>query len=118
MASYTPKTALNSDVKLKTLQKTFEEQAQAGGLLDDYLFVQHYKAYCDQLSMMDQLKDQVARLGIMIIVPVGKDGQKQVVNPAVAEYNRTATLAGKTAATILTMIDRHTKAVDDEPIML
>lgn len=114
------KTALNSDVKLKALQKQFESESEALGLLDDYLYVTQYRAYTDQLRIMDELKAEVTAQGVMMTVTAGRDLEKRVVNPAVSEYNRMAGLANKTASQVLAMLTkaRESHQTDEEESLL
>lgn len=94
------KTVLDSDQKLRELKKRFDEQANSLGLLDDYIFVTQYRAYADQLSLMDELRQDVTTNGAM------SDGK---VNPAVSEYNKMASLANKTAGTLLNLFAKATE---------
>ncbi len=116
------KTALNSDMKLKMLKKRFEADSEKMGLLDSYLFVTHYRAFNDQLTLMDKLKKEVDELGLMVVVPVGQNA-KTVVNPAVGEYNKMAGLATKTGAALIAMIEAKKKEIasvateiEDDPL--
>lgn len=102
---------LKSDKKLKKLRSDFIKEAEVLKLTDDYLFVQSFNAFENQIRLMDDLLKQIDNDGIMVVVPAGKDTVKTVVNPAVAEYNRMANLANKTSATLLGMITEKRKEI-------
>lgn len=102
---------LKSDKKIKKLRADFIHDAEALKLTDDYLFVQSFNAFENQIRLMDDLLKQIDKGGLMVVVPAGKDTSKTVVNPAVAEYNRMANLANKTSATLLGMITEKRKEI-------
>lgn len=100
---------LKSESKLKKLRNKFLEEAKRFNLLDDYLFVQTFNALEDQIAFMEKLKNEVDEKGLMVMAPASKDTTKRVVNPAVSEYNRMATLANKSSSVILDMIGSRKK---------
>ncbi len=102
---------LKSDKKIKKLRNDFIQEAKVLKLTDDYLFVQTFNAFEDQIRFMDDLRGQVDKDGLMVTIPVGKDNQKRVVNPAVSEYNKMASLANKTSSTLLSMITEKRKEI-------
>lgn len=100
---------LKSQNKLKDLRNSFINEAKELKLTEDYLFVQTFNAFEDQLRFMDDLKSEVDTHGLMVMVPVGKDNEKLSVNPAVSEYNKMAGLANKYAQLISNMIGEAKK---------
>lgn len=90
---------------VKTLKEDMEKKAKAIGLTDDYIFVNLWQGYQDQLSICGELL-KVIGTEYMVEQPAGKDATKKVVNPAVSEYNRMATLANKSAAQLVTMFEK------------
>ncbi len=106
---------LRAKSRLEKSKKQFKEDAQARGLLDDFLFITSFNALEDQLRLMDDLLDEIKNKGLMIEV-VTQNTAKRVVNPAVAEYNKMATLANKTSTVLSSMIEKAAakKAVQDD----
>lgn len=90
---------------VKTLKNGMEKQAQMLGLTENYIFVNLWQGYQDQLSICNELL-KVIGTNYMVEQPAGKDATKKVVNPAVSEYNRMATLANKSAAQLVTMFEK------------
>lgn len=99
---------LKSQNKLKKLRNSFIDEARGLNLTDDYLFVQTFNAFEDQLSFMDDLKNKVEEHGLMVMIPAGHS-TKLSVNPAVSEYNKMASLANKHAQLINVMINEAKK---------
>lgn len=106
---------LRAKSRLEKSKKQFKEDAQARGLLDDFLFITSFNALEDQLRLMDDLLGEVNKKGLMVEV-FTQSAVKTVVNPAVAEYNKMATLANKTSTALSTMIEKAAvkKAVQDD----
>lgn len=96
---------LRAKSRLEKSKKQFKEDAQARGLLDDFLFITSFNALEDQLGLMDDLLNEVNQKGLMVEV-VTQNTVKRVVNPAVAEYNKMATLANKTSTALSSMIEK------------
>lgn len=96
---------LRSKTRLEKSKKQFKEDAQTRGLLDDFLFITSFNALEDQLRLMDDLLDEIDKKGLMVEV-VTQSAIKRVVNPAVAEYNKMATLANKTSTALSSMIEK------------
>ncbi len=90
---------------VKTLKDDMEKKAKAMGLTENYIFVNLWKGYQDQLSICNELLKLIGS-AYMVEQPAGKDATKKVVNPAVSEYNRMATLANKSAAQLVTMFEK------------
>lgn len=106
---------LRAKSRLEKSKKQFKKDAQARGLLDDFLFITSFNALEDQLRLMDDLLDEIDKKGLMVEV-VTQSTIKRVVNPAVAEYNKMATLANKTSTALSSMIEKAAvkKAVQDD----
>lgn len=100
---------LKSENKLNDLRNGFIKEAQRLELTEDYLFVQTFNAFEDQLKFMNDLKKQVDTSGLMVVIPIGKDNEKLGVNPAVSEYNKMASLANKYAQLLTSMISEAKK---------
>lgn len=106
------KTKLRNLQKLKTMMIN---QAKKTGLMENFIYVRTWESYLDQLKMCEDLYKAVEDGGYMIDVPAGKDCTKMAVNPAVAEYNRMASLANKTTTQLLAMIKEAEKNTAAEP---
>lgn len=86
-----------------------------------FLFVSTWKRYLEQLEILEGLKESIDLLQSPTVEKeYVKERKNTVINPVITEYNRTATAANNTAATLLKLLKelRETElgkgATDDE----
>lgn len=80
---------------IETLNKEWLTLVNSLGLLNQKLFRQAFESYEFQISLAEKLRKRIEEEGTSIIVPVGKDGEKQASNPAIADLNKAEILAQK-----------------------
>lgn len=93
-------------------KKLIREKAAAAGLGDNYYFISTLDRYETQISILKGLKKEIKKHGATVTKEYVKGRENLTVNPAITEYNRTATAANGTLTTLLNII--KTMAEDQE----
>lgn len=87
------------------------EQAQERGVSSNFFFVTTFKRYQVQMRILQDLEMAISEYGATVTKEYVKGRQNLVANPAITEYNKTATAANGTVSTLINII----KALSDEP---
>lgn len=91
----------------KSLQQQANEilqQAQERGVQSNFFFVTTFKRYQVQMTMLTELERAFAEYGATVTKEYVKGRQNLVANPAISEYNKTATAANNTVKTLMEII--------------
>jgi hypothetical protein len=97
--------------------------SQAGELLDkarqkdaqtSFFFVTTFKRYQVQMKILADLEKTIAEDGMTVTKEYVKGRRNVYTNPAISEYNRTATAANQTVVTLMKIIDQAPPAQDSE----
>lgn len=91
----------------KTLQEQANEileRAEARGVSSNFFFVTTFKRYQVQMKMLAELEQSIEKFGTTVTKEYVKGRQNVVANPAIQEYNKTATAANGTVATLINII--------------
>ena len=80
------------------------EQAEARGISSNFFFTTTFKRYQVQMSILKDLEMAIKEYGVTVTKEYVKGRQNLVANPAITEYNKTATAANGTVATLLNII--------------
>ena len=86
------------------------EQAEARGVSSNFFFVTTFKRYQVQMKILADLEASIAEYGATVTKEYVKGRQNLVANPAITEYNKTATAANGTVATLINIM----KTLTDE----
>ena len=86
-------------------EKYILEQAEARGVINNYFFRTTFDRYKYQLKIMRSLKKAIKEYGATVTKEYVKGRENVVANPAISEYNRTATAANNTVATLTRIIE-------------
>lgn len=86
------------------------EQAEKRGVSSNFFFVTTFKRYQVQMKILSDLELAIKEYGATVTKEYVKGRQNLVANPAITEYNKTATAANGTVATLINII----KALSDE----
>ena len=78
--------------------------AQDGGVEQNYFFKTTFDRYKFQLQTMARLKKEIQGGDVLVEKEYIKGRPNLVANPAIAEYNKTATAANQTVTTLLKII--------------
>lgn len=93
--------------KTKGLQQQANEilrRAEERGVESNFFFVTTFKRYQVQMRILMDLEDAIKEHGATVTKEYVKGRQNLVANPAITEYNKTATAANGTVATLLNII--------------
>lgn len=100
--------------KTMTLQEQANkllEQAQERGVSSNFFFVTTFKRYQVQMRILSDLEKAINEYGATVTKEYVKGRQNLVANPAITEYNKTATAANGTVSTLINII----KTLSNEP---
>lgn len=86
------------------------EQAEERGVSSNFFFVTTFKRYQVQMKILSDLEKAIAEYGATVTKEYVKGRQNLVANPAISEYNKTATAANGTVSTLINII----KTLSDE----
>ena len=97
--------------KKKVEKLTLEEkaakilaEAEQKGLSENYFFQTTFDRYQMQLHIMDELKNSIDIEGPLVEKEYVKNRPSLTVNPAISEYNKTASAANGTVATLIKIL--------------
>ena len=80
------------------------EKAEAKGVSTNFFFTTTFKRYQVQMRMLADLEESIKKFGPTVTKEYVKGRQNLVANPAIQEYNNTATAANGTVATLINII--------------
>ena len=86
------------------------EQAEQKGVANNFFFRTTLKRYQVQMRMLTELEKAIDEHGATVTKEYVKGRQNLVANPAITEYNKTATAANGTVSTLINII----KTLSDE----
>ena len=87
------------------------EQAEERGVSSNFFFVTTFKRYQVQMKILSDLEKAINEYGATVTKEYVKGRQNIVSNPAITEYNKTATAANGTVSTLINII----KTLSNEP---
>lgn len=91
----------------KSLQEQANEilqQAERRGVSSNFFFVTTFKRYQVQMKILKDLEGAIEEYGATVTKEYVKGRQNLVANPAITEYNKTATAANGTVSTLINII--------------
>lgn len=80
------------------------EQAEQRGVSSNFFFVTTFKRYEVQMKILSDLEAAIKEYGATVTKEYVKGRQNLVANPAITEYNKTATAANGTVATLINIV--------------
>lgn len=81
------------------------EKARERGVSSNFFFETTFKRYEVQMRIMDGLEKAIEKEGEMVEKEYVKNRKNLYTNPAITEYNKTATAANNTVATLIKIVD-------------
>jgi len=96
-------------VKNMSLQEQAQEilrRATEKGVSGNFFFVTTFKRYQVQMSILASLEKEIKDTGTTITKTYVKGRENICTNPAIAEYNKTATAANSTVNTLIQIIEK------------
>lgn len=91
----------------KTLQEQAEEilrKAEEKGVQTNFFFRTTFKRYQVQMRILNDLEKAINEYGATVTKEYVKGRQNLVANPAITEYNKTATACNGTVATLINIV--------------
>lgn len=94
------------------------EAAEKKGAQKNFFFVTTFKRYQTQLKIMSDLEKEIEDLGATVSKEYVKGRKNVYTNPAISEYNRTATAANGTVVTLMKILsgmpdEKETSSIGD-----
>lgn len=86
------------------------EQAEERGVSSNFFFVTTFKRYQVQMKILSDLEKAINEFGATVTKEYVKGRQNLVSNPAITEYNKTATAANGTVSTLINIL----RSISDE----
>ena len=86
------------------------EQAEQKGVSSNFFFKTTFKRYQVQMKILSDLEKSIEEYGATVTKEYVKGRQNLVANPAITEYNKTATAANGTVSTLINIM----KTLTDE----
>lgn len=80
------------------------EQAEERGVSSNFFFVTTFKRYQVQMRILSELEEAIKEYGATVTKEYVKGRENLVANPAITEYNKTATAANGTVSTLINII--------------
>lgn len=93
--------------------------AQEHGVEQNFFFITTFKRYQVQINILNELEKKINEDGMLVTKEYVKGRGNVYTHPAIGEYNKTATSANQTVATLIKIIkslrnDDDDSEVDDE----
>lgn len=85
-------------------------KAEKKGVTKNFFFVTTFKRYQVQMKIMSELEKAMDAEGPLVVKEYVKGRKNLVANPAITEYNKTATAANGTVSTLINIV----KALPEE----
>lgn len=103
--------AAKSKLSLQEQAEKLLEQAEERGVSSNFFFVTTFKRYQVQMKILNDLEEAIKKYGATVTKEYVKGRENLVANPAITEYNKTATAANGTVSTLINII----KTLSNEP---
>lgn len=100
-----------------SLQEQAEEimrRATEKGVSTNFFFVTTFKRYQVQMRILTDLEREIAANGATVKKQYVKGRANIYTNPAISEYNKTATAANGTVGTLITIIEKMSEKQVEE----
>lgn len=94
---------------LKQQASEILKQAEKRGVSSNFFFATTFKRYQVQMKILEDLEAAIAEYGATVTKEYVKGRQNLVANPAIVEYNKTATAANGTVSTLINIMKTLTE---------
>lgn len=85
-------------------------RAEEKGVSTNFFFITTFKRYQVQMKILSDLEEEIKKEGATVAKEYVKGRKNLYTNPAITEYNKTATAANGTVATLINIL----KSLSDE----
>lgn len=90
--------------KLNSAADELIRMAEEGGVEQNFFFTTTFNRYKVQLNTLSRLQQEIDGGELLVTKEYVKGRQNLVPNPAISEYNKTATAANQTVQTLIKII--------------
>lgn len=111
----TKKEKLPEKLSLQEQAEEIMKRAEEKGVSTNFFFVTTFKRYQVQMKIMQELEAQINEVGATVSKQYVKGRENIYTNPAISEYNKTATAANGTVATLLKILTTLADEEDKQP---
>lgn len=80
------------------------KRAEEKGVQTNFFFITTFKRYQVQMNILKQLEEEIEKIGATVKKEYVKGRTNVYTNPAITEYNKTATAANGTVSTLINII--------------
>ena len=94
----------NKTINLQEQANKILSEAQKRGVESNFFFVTTFKRYQVQMTILDSLEQEIKAAGPLVTKEYVKGRGNVYTNPAISEYNKTATAANGTVATLINIV--------------
>lgn len=91
------------------------KRAQEKGVSTNFFFVTTFKRYQVQMKIMSDLEKSIKDDGATVTKAYVKGRENIYTNPAISEYNKTATAANGTVATLMKILTTFAEEEEKKP---
>lgn len=102
-----------------SLQEQVDEilaRAEKKGVNTNFFFVTTFKRYQVQMKILSDLEKAIAEMGATVDKEYVKGRKNVYTNPAITEYNKTATAANGTVATLINIVKSFSEEQRDNDL--
>jgi len=89
-------------------------RAEEKGVQTNFFFVTTFKRYQVQMRILNDLEKEINELGATVSKEYVKGRKNVYTNPAITEYNKTATAANGTVATLMNILKSLTENTGED----
>ena len=86
------------------MESKIEHEAEEKGLSENYFFRTTFERYKNQLQLLRDLKRTIDSAGTLVSKEYVKGKTNVYIHPAISEYNKTASAANGTVATLIKIL--------------
>ena len=101
---------IDKPVSLEEQAEQILKQAESKGVSQNFFFATTFNRYRVQMKILGDLEKAIEEHGATVTKEYVKGRENLVANPAITEYNKTATAANGTVSTLINIM----KAISDD----
>lgn len=94
------------------------EEAQEKGVRQNFFFVTTFKRYQVQMALLADLEKSIKSIGTTVTKEYVKGRTNVCINPAITEYNKTATAANGTVSTLVKIVSAFSSDKEEKDELL
>lgn len=94
-----------AELSLKKQAKKLLKEAEAAGLKQNFFFRTTFERYTVQMDLLKELQKAIEDDGATVTKTYVKGRENICTHPAITEYNKTATAANGTVATLIKILE-------------